>query len=634
MSQKTPHPTPSFDESTRWTHLLIICGGLYLLHACYAILVQRHLYGDASWFLVRMISEAKPTNFYTNFANEFYYSRFVAYWITQLPTVLGIRLGMVSTDSLSYIFGATYFGHRLISLGICYLLLERDEKQLIVFPLLGLFAGSIISDVYIVTEIHISTSFLWPIAILLFRERRLAGTMYWIAVAAILLASFTYESWAFFAPMLLIALFLRKRMSKQAPLPALWPSSALVVCALINWCAIIFPRDPANKDGFVKGTFRILSDIITGPSHWHICAMMAILAASCTLLLTLLPARFKPNAPHFVIGATAVALAIIPPLHFYIFGNAVDLSYAITDRGFAGLVMQVGLLAIFLGVCLFHRDSVATFRAIAVILVGLAAGQVTWQLMATYAWANAVQATRTVLLRDRGAIPCEAIDSGHSPAHIPAPSAVMCTWWATPFSLLQNDHRRVHTILTTHSSFQPFDVYDPSTLPGMSNGTFKYTAYLEALKSQANFRISDTVTFGTGGSGTPMLRSGFSRSESTLTWTDGQTAVLHICLPAEPGVDKFRIAFTIIPHLDTRHLPLSLSVLPGSGSPVTWKFQRANPPWVTRFIDVGHADFGGSECGEIRIVFSNLPASPADLGESGDDRHLGIALVKARIQAL
>ena len=624
------------DESSRWARLFIICGSLYLLHACYAVFLHRHLYGDASWFLVRMISEGKPTNFYTDFFHQFYYSRVVAYWLTQLPTVIGIKAGIASTNILSYIFGATYFGHRLVSLAICYLLLDREEKRLIAFPLFGLFAGTIVSDVYIVTEIHIAVSFLWPIAILLFRSKSLTGAANWIAVVAILLASFTYESWAIFAVILLTGLLLRGKLSERRLWLPLWPSCALVVCGLINWCAILFPRDPTNKEGFLNGIRRIIYNCAAGTSHWDIGAMAGLLAVGCVLVLMLLSLRLKSSVLQYIALAMACVFALTPPLHLHMTRSSLDLSYAITDRGFAGLIMQAGLLAIFIGVRLFNYNSNGGFRAIACLLLGLAIGQVAWQMMVTHVWGGALRATHATLEKNNGAVACEAIDAQRGHARMPPPSAIMCdSWWITPFSLLQNDRYHIRAIITTRSAFQPFDVYEPLALPGISNGTFKYDAYLTALRSRMGaLKDGRVIMFGGGDSGISFLRSGFANPEPGQTWTEGRMAVLHICLPEEAGAATYRFIFTVVPHLDPHHLPLSVEVRPGLGGSVKWEFQRSAIPWVSRSVDVSRADFSGAGCGDIDLDFGRLPASPAELGESKDNRHLGLALIRVQVTAL
>ena len=639
---RTVDSTNYANESSRWTVLFIICSCLYLLHACYAVAVERHLYGDASWFLVRMISEGKPTDFYTNFWQQFYFSRVVAYWITQLPTIIAVKSGVASVSTLAHIFGATYFGHRFISLVICYLLLGRDQKKLIIFPLLGLFAGTIVSDVYIVTEIHIATSFLWPIATLLFRREVLVGTAYWIVVITILLASFTYESWAIFSPILLIGLVFKALVLKiDAPeqglrLP-LWPSFALIVCGAINWCAILFPRDPANKAGFLNGIIKIINDAAVGPSYWDISAIVAILAAGSVLLLLILSVRLKPALLQWIALAMAVAFALAPPLHFYTTEHSLDLARAITDRGFAGLVMQGGLLAMFIIVCLCRYDFRSGFRCVSWVILGLSIGQVAWQMMATHLWSDAVHATYATVDKYSGPVACEAVDAHRSGSpQAPAPSKIMCSWWVTPFSLLRDDQRQIRTILVVQSAFQAFDAYEPGSLPGLANKAFKYDTYLAALqdKGRRSKGTDRIIMFGVGDSGVNLLRSGFSHPESAQTWTVGRQAVVHICLPTELGPGTYRMIFTVIPHLDPRNSPMLVEVRSGTGKPVEWQFQKSTGPWAERSVDINRGDFGGERCGDISLHFDNVPPSPAELGESKDDRHLGLALIKAQINAM
>jgi hypothetical protein len=634
----TSQPQPSPDNRTA-SRLLLVCSGIYLMHALYAVLVQRHLFGDTSWFLVEMLTTGKPTPFYQNFLHDFYYSRLTAYWLTQLPAVIAIRLGISSIQLISWIFGATYFGLRLLSLLICFRLLGQREKSWIIFPLLGLFAGTITSEMYIVSEANVAVTFLWPILIAIFRETPLSRIGRVITTIAILMASLTYEPWAFFAPILLAGVFLRStKIAGEHPVPVPF-TIALIICAVINWCAILFPRDPANKSGFTQGVFKVISDAATGTPHWHGCVLAATLATLSMLVLIGIPSLSRSKAACFIGAVISLILAIGPPLHFYMNGPSVILSTAIGDRGVGGLVLQMPLLVAFLALILFRAGAVINLRILAPLVLSLAIGQTAWQMMATQAWSNAASIVRHVVTTEAGLVPCETMEFMQAKSeHAPSPSSIMCgSWWVPSYSLLMSKGRQVQAIMVSHNttSFEPFNPLEPSQLPGTNNKVFDYAPYTKAFESRLNIEPGHELLFGQGGNGFAMIGDGFSHPEDGQTWTDGKKAVLHICLPTvDSGSDSYRINFTLIPYLGSKNQSLVAEIQAGTGSPVTWQFQPSNPPWVSRTLDIHRGDFGTSRCGVIQITFSNLAPSPAEAGTGPDNRHLGLAFSKADVTVL
>ncbi|WP_250624171.1 hypothetical protein [Pinirhizobacter soli] len=469
---------PSIGSSLNF-RLLLWCMGAatvaYALHAIYAIATYRHLYGDAAWFLLKVISDGLPTHFYDDFATQFYFSRFVAYWLTQLPTVIAVHLGVTSNAVLSWILGATYFGHRLASLALCWRIAGRTNPFMLLFPLFGLFAGTINSDIYIVTEIHIAASFLWPIALYLTLSLRRDGIYSSLAVFGILVAAFTYEAWAFLAPLLALGLFWLGRVDKARKQPvAIY--LALAFNAAINWAAILFPRDPTNKDGFVKGILGIIDDSFA-PGRWHVTDMVSFLVIGWAFLVVIAPSRFVNGRVASVLaGALALVALILPAAYLRTHRADLDLTYAITDRGFSGLVTQFALLVIYL--LLVCRPSASLTRPVgqfAVVLVGLAVGQIAWQGMATAVWSKAEHAVRDVAMTGKGIVPCQSMDAA-ARSRRALPSTIMCSWWVTPLSVLLAPDRHVQAIISSPASFKPFNLLDPSKLPGRQ--VIDYSGYI------------------------------------------------------------------------------------------------------------------------------------------------------------
>lgn len=611
--------------------IMLIALVLYAAHALYAVVTQRHLYGDAAWFLVKMVTEGEPTHFYTSFAHEFYYSRVVAYWLTQLPTIIALHLGVENVRALSLIFGLTYFSHRLISLWLCWRLLDDEEKPLAVFPLLGLFAGSIVSDVYIVTEIHVSTSFLWPIAILLLRRAPLSRRGEWVASAAILLAAFTYESWAFFGPLFIAAILLRRHPLRADGARVSWPVLfALVACTAVNAGAILFPRDPANKDGFVKGTLHIFSDLGRGVQAWHIGALAALAAAGITFLVLVWPRAIRADGRRTLIGIAALLLALLPIAHFLWAGQHVDLSYAVTERGFAGLVMQFILLAIFVGALTIQPPSrPGAYKALAVLVLGLAIGQVGWQLLATHAWQVSARAVRRDIRASTGPVPCETVDSFAIAGRRPSPSSIMCTWWAMPYSILQARDRHVSTMLILRDGWQPFDPYHSATLPGFQNHTIDYDAYLGALRARARLPEGVLVSFaaGQGGGTRAIVGNGFTTPDVEGVITSAKDFDLPLCLPSR---GTWRVVLSV-ESADARGARDQQVRMAAQGQAGTTNLVASAGP-RDLLVDVPVMSLDAQDCTTLHGSLADLPPSPAELGLRPDPRHLGLRFISGRVE--
>ena len=609
--------------------------GLYALNAVYAIAAQRHLYGDASWFLIKIMSTGTVTSFYTDFWHQFYYSRFVSYWLTQGPTVLALHMGIHNNQTLSWILGSTYFSLKLISLVICYKILDDDKKVFVFFPLFGLFAGTINSDIYIVTETHVAVSFLWPIAILLNKKDKIGTITKYFGYIGILAASFTYESWAFFSPLLIIAGYLNARKLDGKQQTAIRTMSALLlVPACVGWAAILFPRDPTNEGGFVHGVLAVFSDSLNGISAWHIGALVSALAI-LLLVLSLLCRREVLDISRYawILWPVLAVLAIAPPLHFLIFHNGLVFGYSIMDRGFGGLAIQLVLLILFIGTSYTKALSFSSTIGFSTsILIALAAGQIANQLLATRAWNLAVDATRATLNTEHGAVPCNMINR-FAPAgdHI-APSAIICSWWAYPMSILFSKAGMIQSFLIpSNLGFQPFSPFIATGLPTFRYGGPNYSKYEETLGSSFGLHLGEHALFVLGSSNTLMLKSGFSYPESWATWTDSSVADMYVCLKDLAKTRALRLVFDVVPFVTSSQPYLPVSVVLPNGRDTHWDFHYGTPKPVSKSLVISTDNWPESGCGDIGFHMPESLRSPLELGMSGDPRKLGFALIAVSV---
>lgn len=603
----------------------------YLFHAGLAVLVHRHLYGDAAWYLVRMLSEGNVTSFYRDLTREFYYSRIFAYWLTQAPAVLAIHAGVASWQIPSWIYGATFFSYKLLSLVVCYALLPRRRKILVVFPLLGLFAGTINSEIYIVTETHIVTAFFWPLLIALIEMRPAAG---WRSVApiaaAIVLTSLMFEAMAFLAPILLAVVavrFLESKRGERARLALLM--ALLTAVTLINWLAIVLPRDPRNRSAFSAGLFKLYHDQ-GAVQTLHIGPDVSIAALLLVVVNIVLWRNSEAPAVRAVNALGAVTLALAPPVHFLATRHFVDFSNAISDRGFGGFLMQLAIVVPFIACAAFARYDLNRIgsRVVAVV-IALGAGQLAWQVLATKAWVENVTMVRYALGSHAGPVLCQALNAEYAAVTTVPIDHTLCGWWVTPLSLLLSPGRRVESLVVAADTtdFRAFDPLDPKSLPSLRAYPVDFGGYLQALPRAMSIGIGETVSFGFRGRGFIFLRDGFASPEEWGTWTDGDDANMQFCGLGSPAIvvpTSFR--FKVGAFVSERHPRIDVTVV-ASGSAVShWTISRGDA--VEQRVVELPKNLPASE-GCVRLKFEiHQSASPAALGISGDPRRLGLAFVE------
>lgn len=603
--------------------LLLCCLALYSVHAVYATATHRHLYGDASWFLVRIISDGIVTNFFNNFLTEFYYSRFVSYALTQLPTVVVARLGVGDWQVLSWVMGATYFLHKPLSLFACYLLLPRGSKLAIIFPLLAVFAGTINSEIYIVTETHIAISLYWPLLVAISLWQR-PGTRFFVACAiAFLLLTFSYESMAVLGAALWAVVFIRWLQADQGRKAGwAWLLLAALVPITINWMAILLPRDPTNKAAFMDGMLMLWQQSTASLSSMHasaVASLLALFAVGTILHLRGVGLRF-PGWSMFALIASV--LAAFPLLHYVSYSGQVDFSHSITDRGFGGLVIQVLLVPVFLlNVVSGFRHLRQDVFSIAAIVAALATGQIAWQLMATRSWDHAL-ATASVALEERkGQVACSADSLPQSPgAYGIAPaSAILCHWWLMPLSVLLAPAGEVRSIFYSTETFRPFDPLASGSLPSMKYAPVDYRPLLAEIQHSLAVHSGEIVNFTKGSRGLELIRSGFSHPEVWATWTDGPQAVLAFCAIGE---GRLKALFTLVPFVNQARPTLDAEVFLNGERADSWHFVAGEKQVERSVVVVGAAEGSPGGCTQMLVKFSN--ASPAP----GDSRRLGVAFVK------
>jgi hypothetical protein len=608
--------------------LLGWAAGAYLLHAVLAIASGRHLFGDAAWFLVRIASEGRATSFVDDFLKQFHHSRTLSFWATQGPAVLALHLGLRDLQALSSVFGAGLFGYKLISIALCYRLLPRGEKIFFAFPALGLFAGTINSDVYLVSETHLAVSFAWPILIALHRLPRIGGLPAVICGLAIAATTLMHESFAFFATIMLALLASRWwKDGRPKDLGLFLLAALLALVVLVNLAGIAFPRDPINRAAFSSGLLKLVDAARHGIGAIHVGPLVSVLASAATLAVAFGADGSWKAGRAAVLVATCLFVALAPLAHFVVFVDRVVLEDAIDDRGFSGVAMQLLLMAGFLAVHALRREAFhRRAGAVVALLSSLVLGQTAWQMFATHLWRDAIADTRSRLATETGLLTCPGGPGGAVSMARARAERALCKWWITPLSIVLSPGARVRSlILSRHDPFQVFDPRDPAALPGLRHVSRDYRPYLASLEAARRLGPGEKVGFAEGGRGFGMVREGFSSPESWATWTDGERARIEVCGLAVRPEESVHLVFHVAPFSPPGSAPPEVGVLVAGEQRDTWRFAPGDRV-VAREVLLPGAAIPSNGCVDLGFRMTGL-RSPAALGLSEDSRRLGLAFV-------
>jgi len=602
----------------------------YAIHAIFAIATLRSLYGDAAWYLVRIASEGHKTDFYSDFAREFYYSRFMAFLLTQWWAVAAANFGVNSVNALAIFLGIGFYAHKLVSLLFSYALLPKGKKAFFVFPALAVFAGSINSEMYIVTETHLAASVFWPLLIAVTNSKNIGLVKFAACAAALFASCFIYESIAILGVPLLVVMMANAAgasLSQRKYWLTLGAMSALAIA--LNWWAILVPRDPVNKASFVASGLKLLRDTMSGVAHAHVGVLASALAIGVVSIL-LLRRRSLSIVENAMIVAAAAMLMLGPLVHFVTFAASTDVSNSIGDRSVGGFVLQIVLVVMYLFAKKFFSQQLHIRMApIAVIVGALAIGQIGWQLAATNSWSNAISVAAASLRRGEGIVPCDGNTlNGNAWYQIP-PASILCHWWVMPLSIVLAPHGDVTAMLTSTESFKPFDPLDTSTLPGMRFASVDYSRYKSAVGVQKTIRLNQKILFSAGSKGNLLIQSGFSTPEKWATWTDGRSAKMGFCLKEPIDEVGLRVIFTLSPFISAIRPSLDVSVAANGHAETAWHFSQEAAP-VSRIVQIPPDHFLYEGCVTLQFEFSDArPAS--QMGAVGDPRELGIAFIDALV---
>lgn len=594
-----------------------------LLERVTAVAGDLQLWGDGCWFLIKIASSRSYYLWIGDWKKELFRSRLFTILAEQTPLVLATHLRIHSLHGLSLIFGITLYSHALLSLYLCYR--YAAKRWYMLFPLLSFFAGTMNVEAYLATDSHFIVSLYWPLLfILLFRDELSRATSLLLIVLSVP-TILSYESMLFFGLILAgVCVWRSRRLPQQRRLMA-GLASWYGAGAALSAAAVIWPFDPANREGFLHGLLYLL-----GSSH--LAAKVSIVVLICCVALLTLPAKVRRiETAVLTAGLASVAYLFVKVL----VGLApVSLNVEVQARVLNVVLPLAATGLLFLVVTGWARPDARAIGLAAILIGALGLGQVFWNLAAIGRWQVMLATLRYELSLHQGPLVYgdSILSKQVGPLHL---SELHAGWPLLPLSLYVQGKGEIRSLLVpAPGSYMPFDPLAPATLPDLSRYRVRYDDYREFLAHQWRYRLGETLTFTSGGSAAPFMRGNWQGVEDWATW--GGESEFGLDLPFDTGElpEAVLLSAMVAPNLSPKYPEMTVQVLVNNVAVGTWNFQYSPDVFTTRTVQVPRDVLTLSNPVQIRFHVAGVVHSPAEMGNGQDPRKLSLAFVKISLQAV
>lgn len=225
-------------------YILFIIISLTLFNSFY---VDKHLSADGVYYFAWILDNGDFI--------KFDWSRQFADYLSQWPLVLAVKFGLTNIQILLKFFALGLYFPFLISFLLCVYALRKEEKSLLIFPLLSMAAVCLSSDFILISESLVMANMSWPILLILLRREPLTcldGIFLWILLLIFCRLYQTSIIPAFIYVFICIGRLLYDKDSRQKLILICAILLCLVVIA-VSFYFILYPRDTANAEGFLFG---------------------------------------------------------------------------------------------------------------------------------------------------------------------------------------------------------------------------------------------------------------------------------------------------------------------------------------------------------------------------------------------
>lgn len=605
--------------------LLASSAAVYLSYVMLAIATGRHLFGDGSWFLVKMLSENHIAIWNVAGWQDFFVGRFGAVAYQEYPTLLASRLGVRNLYELSIVYGITLFSFKPLSILLCYHF-ARD-KRYVIFPVMTLFAVTMNSEGYLVTETHLMSALFWPalFGILCCKELKRWDLLAMVVISAPLLLC--YESMAVYGIVLCGACGYRLVAIDESTWQK-WITVAFglwyALGALFGVMATIYPRDPSQRGAFLQSVLFVFRND-------HIGARISCVVMLLCALVLLVPGSYKRTL-NVLVGVSVLCSLAIP---YYILRHPgrTSLGSHIVARTM-NVVVPLGLAVVFLAVCFgFFKLDGGKYRRLFVMAAVLGICQSCWHLIATTQWSQMTVLLRSELRTHTGPVPLEgSLLSQWTVDGYPVRN-MHADWPLMSLSIIYADHGRVSTfLLPAIGEFQPFNPFSESTLPDLQKYGIDYRPYLAAMNEQTtSYEPGAWISFNarTNGAGARQIGEWWE-PESWGTWTGKDAGLaIHLAKNAESDLILESVAGAFV---NEKNPEINVQVRVNDVAVGSWSFHYSEgaQPYQVYTVKLPKEALDKASPDVIWFKVSGA-RSPSSFGMGGDPRTLGLALVRMRM---
>lgn len=176
--------------------------GLYLLHLCAAVVVERALYTDGAHFFLGLLRR----DFTWPFADDPKHIRLFVNYLNQIPAAAAIKAGVEDLRTLKLLFGAALFFTPLAIYIGCFAICHRAKDYRILFFLIAaVLTCAMPSEFFIVNQSITTLALCWLLLCYVLLDFRLRALDYFVLVIVFFVLFRAHEGMVFWGPILFCA---------------------------------------------------------------------------------------------------------------------------------------------------------------------------------------------------------------------------------------------------------------------------------------------------------------------------------------------------------------------------------------------------------------------------------------------
>lgn len=447
-----------------------------LFSGAYASIYCRGLFQDGVYYLVR-VCEREWIYLYDP-------ARTTVQIMRQAPIVLLLKLGDFKLIELGRFLSLTMLIAPPALITFCWYIAPRDKKVWTLLPVIYLLVGFSTTSFAPVGEASIAASFFGVLLFLLiFRTRTTPSRFVFLLLC--LPAFQLHEAACLLVPISLLVLWSRRKEASSVLDWLFIGCAALLLSAIlvyeVQW--MLHPRIPGERESAIRGILSFGLLYLEG--HINLPVVTALLGIAALAVTFFFHSRLPKAVTRYanVIAAIFFAYALVAVAAAWRIDETVSPAAQNLSRYngiFASLVL--GLFIALGANANFSWSKAPTL----LIVVSLSMAQMGTDLAATWRWRLYLQDFQTRLANSTGLADWQGNAAGADSSR-DANWRLMTIGWVNPImSIVLSPGGQVHSILdyTPETTFRPFDLLDPNSLPRLRG--VSYRPYFEVERPNVN----------------------------------------------------------------------------------------------------------------------------------------------------